>query len=184
MCWKDGIGCPPDSSSEERDVEHIAWLQKAANLGHADAQVVEGQRLQLAESHERAVAQYRKAAAQGHGGGLFWLGEALWHGLGVGCDRTEAFSLFRRSADTGHKAATYTLAHVYQRGDGGVETDAAEAFRLFQRYVMLEGGATPLPAGAAGLGGDARYEPHPVNHLGRAMQVARPRVFAFDPALA
>ena len=69
-CWADGVGCPPGTPEDERDASHLVWLEKAAALGVADAQVKLGDRLRLEgagtqfagsrSGHELAAAWYRK----------------------------------------------------------------------------------------------------------------------------
>ena len=87
-------------------------------------------------------------------------------------DRAEAARLYRRSAYTGHMQATYLLANLYHCGEDGVVKDAAEAFKLFKRYVKLEAAAPPFPGYAAGvdLDVDTRGQARRMTRLGRAVQ--------------
>lgn len=98
-------------------VTAMPLLRKAADAGHAEAQVVLASILDTAESDEEAVAYYRKAAASGNLDGIFGLGTMLGSGEGVKKDVKEAKVLITRAAEAGHKLAIRSLAQVYLRGE-------------------------------------------------------------------
>lgn len=98
-------------------VTAMPLLRKAADAGHAEAQVVLASILDTAESDEEAVAYYRKAAASGNLDGIFGLGTMLGAGEGVKKDVKEARILITRAAEGGHKLAIRSLAQVYLRGE-------------------------------------------------------------------
>lgn len=106
-------------------VTAMPLLRKAADAGHAEAQVVLASILDAAESDEEAVAYYRKAAAAGNLDGIYGLGVMLGSGEGVKKDAKEARTLITRAAEGGHKLAIRSLAQVYLRG----ELDIAEEQR-------------------------------------------------------
>ncbi|NJD36374.1 MAG: sel1 repeat family protein [Betaproteobacteria bacterium] len=98
-------------------VTAMPLLRKAADAGHAEAQVVLASILDAAESDEEAVAYYRKAAAAGNLDGIYGLGVMLGSGEGVKKDVGEAKILITRAAEAGHKQAIRSLAQVYMRGE-------------------------------------------------------------------
>ena len=142
-----GLGTPTGLPADVAKAEGMAWLQKAANLGHADAQVTFGH-LRLQSSPETAVSWYRKAALQGHGKAAIMLGSAYRKGPGVKQDFAEAAKFYRQAMDArGTQAggresqrtavrATLNLASIYNT-EGGLQ-DHAEAFRLFVMYTNAD----------------------------------------------
>lgn len=98
-------------------VAAIPLLRKAADAGHAEAQVTLASILDAAESNEEAVVYYRKAAATGNLNGLYGLGIMLASGEGVKKDVKEAKILITRAAEGGHKQAIRMLSQVYLRGE-------------------------------------------------------------------
>jgi uncharacterized protein len=98
-------------------VTAMPLLRKAADAGHAEAQVVLASILDAAESNEEAVAYYRKAAAAGNLNGIYGLGIMLASGEGVKKDSKEAKILITRAAEGGHKQAVHSLAQMYLRGE-------------------------------------------------------------------
>jgi TPR repeat protein len=98
-------------------VTAMPLLRKAADAGHAEAQVVLASILDSAESDEEAVAYYRKAAAAGNLDGMYGLGTMLGSGEGAKKDVKEAKILITRAAEAGHKQAIRSLAQVYLRGE-------------------------------------------------------------------
>lgn len=101
-------------------VTAMPLLRKAADAGHAEAQVVLASILDSAESDEEAVAYYRKAAASGNLDGIFGLGSMLGVGEGVKKDVKEARVLITRAAEGGHKLAIRSLAQAFLRGELGI----------------------------------------------------------------
>lgn len=98
-------------------VTAMPLLRKAADAGHAEAQVVLASILDTAESDEEAVAYYRRAAAAGNLDGIYGLGTMLGSGEGVKKDAKEAKVLITRAAEGGHKLAIRSLAQAYLRGE-------------------------------------------------------------------
>ncbi len=98
-------------------VTAMPLLRKAADAGHAEAQVILASILDTAESDEEAVAYYRMAAASGNLDGIFGLGTMLGSGEGVKKDVKEAKVLITRAAEAGHKLAIRSLAQAYLRGE-------------------------------------------------------------------
>ena len=99
----------------------MARLKKAADVGHAPAQVLLADILDQAEFNEEAVSYYRKAAEQGNADGEFGLGSMIANGEGVKRDAAEARKWITRAADKNHARAIVTLAQAYINGGLAIE---------------------------------------------------------------
>lgn len=115
-----------------------AWYQKAAEQGHAPAQVNLGVMYAngrgLAHSDERAVHWYRAAAEQGDAVAQNNLGLMLAEGRAVAQDDALAVQWFRRSAEQGESAGQYSLGLMLVQGRAGAQPDAgAQALQWFER---------------------------------------------------
>ena len=95
-------------------------LRKAADEGHAPAQVLLAQMLDQAEFNSEAVEYFRKAAQQGNADGEFGLGSMYAAGEGVPRDAQAALNWYRRAAGRGHDRAILALALAHLRGDLGL----------------------------------------------------------------
>jgi TPR repeat protein len=137
-CLKTGVFAPIDPA------EGAKWFRKAAEQGHAPAQLQLGS-LYIEDTldiPEDKVEEYaiegvkwlRKAAEQGVGWTM--LGMCYLRGLGVPEDKEEAVKWFRKDAERGepngiYPNGIYMLAECYFRGEG-VPEDKAEAVRLYR----------------------------------------------------
>ena len=92
-------------------------LRKAADEGHAPAQVMLAQILDKAEFDKEAVEYFRKAALQGNADGEFGLGTMYAGGEGVSRDPQEALRWYRLAAGRGHDRAILVLALAYLGGN-------------------------------------------------------------------
>lgn len=119
------------------DAEAAAWLQKAADQGHAHAQTQLGicylDGIGIPEDPERAVELFEAASAVGEREATFQLGSCYRFGIGVDTDLEEAVRLLRIAAGesmkipcTPNASALYALGVCYENGDGvPVDTDKA-----------------------------------------------------------
>ena len=126
-------------------VTAMPLLRKAADAGHAEAQVVLASILDAAESNEEAVAYYRKAAAAGNLDGIFGLGIMLASGEGVKKDVKEAKILITRAAEGGHKQAIRSLAQIYLRGELEV-TEEQQKGAAALKWITLAADDNFMPA--------------------------------------
>jgi len=94
-------------------VTSVAPLRRAADAGHAKAQVVLAEILDRADSDAEAVAYYRKAAEQGNADGQLGLAGMLLGGEGTPRNVAEAKQWLRKAADQGHKLAVNEMASSY-----------------------------------------------------------------------
>lgn len=118
-------------------VDALAWYRKAAEAGHAPAQVRLAQLLDYSEQNEAAVGWYRKAADQGYAPALYELGTMYAAGEGVPEDDAKAVELFSQAADHGHIQALRALATAYEQGGLKLDIDHARAVALLERGTEL-----------------------------------------------
>ena len=108
-------------------------LERASAAGYAPAQTLLAWILDGAEENERAVALYRKAAAQGDAEGQFGLATMYLKGEGVPTDQAEAVKLLERAAEQGHSQSAALLGNAYLNGELGLEQDTARARLWLER---------------------------------------------------
>lgn len=143
----------------------IAGLRKAADAGHARAQVLLGTILDAAGQDEEAARYFARAAAQGDNEGTYLLAGLHSSGEGVRLDPGKARALFEQAAARGHRDAVFALATAYLGGGLGFskadrESPAAVA-RLRQAAELghlpsLDRLAVAYRNGELGLAPDAK----------------------------
>lgn len=101
--------------------------RKAAEAGHAPAQVWLGEILDKSEEDEEAFTWYRKAADQGDAGGEFGLGQMYAKGEGVKQDNEKARAHILRAAEKNHLSAAIAMRDIYKNGTYGVAVDRTES---------------------------------------------------------
>lgn len=125
-------------------VTAIASLRKAADAGHAKAQVLLAYIFDQSSFDEDAVRYYRMASDQGDADGTFGLAGMYAVGEGVARDEARARELYAKAAAGGHKAALEALAVAYAEGRLGLTPgvrDDAVAVATIKRAA--EGGFVP-----------------------------------------
>lgn len=106
-------------------------LEKAAQLGSAEADFLMGQLLEIQEKDvEGALSRYRKAAGRGLPVAQNELGVCYDQGRLVRENPANAVTWFQKASDGGYPVGTFNLALLHARGRG-VEEDQEEASRLF-----------------------------------------------------
>ena len=121
-------------------------LRKAADAGHAKAQVLLAELLDRSEFDEEAVAFYRKAAEQGDPDGMFGYGRMLAAGEGLKRkDPVEARRWFQKAAELGHAQAASVVAQAYLKAELGL-TEADRKSPDALRWVELAARHDYLPA--------------------------------------
>lgn len=123
----------------------MARLRKAADIGHAPAQVLLADILDQAEFNEDAVNYYRKAAEQGNADGEFGLGGMYASGEGVKRDAAEARKWITRAADKNHLRAMTALAQAYISGGLGIE-EKERGGEDARRWITRAADSSYLPA--------------------------------------
>ncbi len=101
--------CRNDDSVIKDDKETVERLQKTAEQGNADSQVLLGliyyQGSGVEKNYKEAFKWWHKAAAQNDAEAQYSLGYAYYHGEGVKKDYKEAIKLYRMAATQGYAAA-------------------------------------------------------------------------------
>jgi TPR repeat protein len=122
--YANGQGVPQDFT------EATEWYFRAANQGHAEAQVTEGQLAMIAEPRDYAEALkwFGKAADQGNAEGQRELGLMYARGQGVPQDYAEAVRRVGKAADKGDSEAQFNLGLMYSIGQG-VPQDYVGAYK-------------------------------------------------------
>lgn len=123
----------------------MARLKKAADVGHAPAQVLLADILDQAEFNEEAVSYYRKAAEQGNADGEFGLGGMIASGEGIKRDAAEARMWITRAADKNHQRAIAALAQAYISGGLGIE-EKQRGGEEARRWIVRAADSSYLPA--------------------------------------
>jgi TPR repeat protein len=119
-----------------------AALKRAAEAGHAPAQVLLGSILDQAEFDAEALAWYRKAAEQGDAGGEFGVGSMYMNGEGgVARDLVQAYAWLTRAGGKDHEQAIVALASAYlraQKGELSPAPDPARAGEWLRKAAALD----------------------------------------------
>ena len=101
------------SGVEQNFDEAAKWYEKAAKMGHVDAQCDLGNCYYygegLPENYERSVYWYEKAAEQGNVRALYNLGNSYYYGEGASQNRTLAIAYYERAAALGNPQAKVRL---------------------------------------------------------------------------
>ena len=105
----EGIGIDIDEAS---NVDGVKWIQRASELGHAQAQYELGCLHYLGslpelvpEDEAAAYMCFERAANQNHTSALFMQAECLLEGTGVKRDHARAVPLLYNAAERGHRMA-------------------------------------------------------------------------------
>ena len=106
------------------------YLEKAADLGHGESQVLLGDVYYLKKQYYRAVCIYEKAMQQGNHKPQFNLGMCYAYGYGVEQDPVKGAKLVANAALTGEADAQYYLAWFFAEGFG-VPQDKDKAIHWF-----------------------------------------------------
>lgn len=115
------------------------WYRKAAEQGHAQAQLRVGDYYSdgeagLPKDKVQSAYWYRKAADQGNQKAENLIGEAYDQGRGVPQDHRQANSWFRKAALQGDANAFCNLSGSYEKGEG-VEQDMVLAYAYMKIAV-------------------------------------------------
>lgn len=98
-------------------VRAMEVLKKAADAGHAKAQALYAEILDLSDFDAEAIEYYRKSVAQGEAAGQYGLGAMLAAGEGIKRDPKEAWRLFLSAAEKGNTRAIRAVANALVTGE-------------------------------------------------------------------
>jgi len=125
-----------EAYSREDYLDAIRWFRKAAEQGHAGAQLLLGAMYVSGEGVAKDTAEaarwYRKAAEQGHAGAQLLLCAIYSLGEDVAKDTAEKARWCRMAAKQGHAIAQESLGTMYATGEGVAE-DNAEAMIWYRK---------------------------------------------------
>lgn len=116
--------------------EAAAWMEAAAQFGHAEAQAVLAQWLLdghgLARNPALAIQWFTRAAQLGHVMAMNMTGRCHEQGWGTAEDNAQAAHWYRQAAGLGLPHAQYNLGNLLASGKG-VERDHAHAYALYKQ---------------------------------------------------
>lgn len=133
-----------DAFPKDED-EALSYYYKAANLGHAESQMLVGVALVLRgiklepnsraqqSTYRDAVEWLKKAADQNVAEAQYWYGDMLMKGLGTDKDEARGLALIRTAAEAGNANAQAMLGALYWQGQGGLQKDLGTAYRWMRR---------------------------------------------------
>lgn len=177
--WRggEGAGCRP-SGQDLAQAAH--WLERAAELGHPEAQAALGDAFEhglgVAKDYGQAFAWYHKAAAQGHVRSIFRIGAFHDFGLAAGPkDAGVAAAWYDRAARRGSCDARFVLASMYAKGRG-LDPDRVAAYAL---YDLVAERAYPVPCYGKDSGDAGRLRDGLDSEMGEA-EIAEARRRARD----
>lgn len=111
--YERGIGIPRDLWKAEK------WFRRAAENGSPQGAFYYGRYILKHGTKEDSIAWFQKAANQGDVPGLFRLGYAYFHGIGVENNHTKGVQLIEQAASLGHIFALRELAVIELKGYRG-----------------------------------------------------------------
>ena len=114
----------------------VKWSRRAAELGHAGAQVILGRCCRYGDGTEQnyseGLAWFRKAEKQGSVEAQVYIGLCYSMGHGVEKDKQAAAIWFRKAAERGNAEGQFFLGQYYYYADPP-EQDYVEAAKWFKR---------------------------------------------------
>lgn len=122
----------------------IRWYRKAAEQGHAEAQVnmvfysIQG--IGVDRDTIQAVEWYQKAAEKGHAEAQYILGDFYYNGVGVTPDTIQAVEWYRKAAEQGHTSAQHMMGIAYENGYG-IERSEPTAIEWYRKAAKGTGPA-------------------------------------------
>jgi TPR repeat protein len=147
--WAAGFGAPSAAqvAVPENYGQALAWYEKAAAKGDADAQYLLARALEdglgRAADAKGAAKWYEAAALGGHADAQFSIGQLYLDGRGVARDQAKAAKWFAAAAAQGRIRAQYNLA-VMLEGGRGVTRDLARAADWYDKAAKAGLGEAQL----------------------------------------
>lgn len=124
----------------EKEEEAVKWFRKAAELGHAEAQLYLGYRLMdgigTPVDQVEGLSWFHRAAAGGKIEAHNHIGCSYFYGTGVEQDHAQAAYWYRKGADLGDPWAMNNLSLLYETGDG-VEKNLEQALFWCRKSAQL-----------------------------------------------
>lgn len=121
-----------------REQQAFQWFLKAAEQGHAKAQLEVGYSYGVgrgtSKDRYKAFSWYQKSANQNNEIAIYNVGLYYENGYGVVKSSTKAFDHYMKSAALGYSSAKRALANCYKRGFG-TQQNYKEAFKLYSELA-------------------------------------------------
>ena len=108
------------------------WLEKAANLGHSDAQYYMGAHAYYEDDYDNTIAWWKKAAETGNVDAMRRLGDLYEDGDGVAADHKTALQWFMKAAEKDDEYSQNLIGECYLKGNG-LPRDAKKAVQWFEK---------------------------------------------------
>lgn len=139
--WSLLNGTNENSSNNDnsyREQQAFQWFLKAAEQGHAKAQLEVGYSYGTgrgtSKDRYKAFSWYQKSANQNNEIAAYNVGLYYENGYGVVKSPTKAFEYYMKSADLGYSSAKRAVANCYKSGFG-TQQSYKEAFKLYSELA-------------------------------------------------
>ena len=132
-CYIKGLGVKKDSKKA------TYFQEMAAKGGHVDSQFALGLYYLNNKQADKAVEWFKKSAAQGNVGAIYYYGYLLFNGMGIAQDKANGIKYLALASKKGFPTADYQLGVIYRDGNG-VEKSAEKAFE-YMKKAALKGNA-------------------------------------------
>lgn len=154
--YEDGL----DAAMREDFVEAARLFKRAAEQGHAEAQLYLGLLYKegkgLPKNDNKSANSFRKAAEQGSAEAQFNLGLMYYMGRDLPQDYAESVKWYRLAAKQGNAYAQANLGHMYAQGLGVPNDDVRAHVWMYlastsDDQVVAEAALEPMKLLAAGM---------------------------------
>ena len=116
------------------DYDLSPWLEKAAELGHPEAQNMMGEFCSAyREDPEKAAEWFKKAAEQGNAQAQYNLAYLYFMGIGVEEDEDLSAQWLMKAAQQGYAEAQYVIGDFYYYGNGVFDQDYTKAADWYEK---------------------------------------------------
>lgn len=122
------------ASQDTKEEESRFWMEKAAELGHLEAQL-NCYDYYIDRDHQdftKALYWVEKAAKQGHTEARYTCADFYMSGRGTQADQQRGFYWVEKAAEQGHVKAQSWCGNLYEKGIG-VEQDSKKALEWYEK---------------------------------------------------
>ena len=128
-CYIKGLGVKKDPKKANY------YQEVAAKGGHVDSQFALGLYCLNGKQADKAVEWFKKAAAQGNVGAIYYYGYLLFNGMGITQDKSNGIKYLVLASKKGFPTADYQLGIIYRDGNG-VEKNTEKAFEYIKKAAL------------------------------------------------
>lgn len=125
-CYSHGIGTKKNLPLASH------YLERLSKAGDEEMQFNLALQLYNAKQMNEAAKWFKKSAAKGKPGAVFYLGLMTFQGTGIAQDKAQGLKLLQKAADMGFLSAYHRLGQAYLDGNG-VEQDLNKAQQLLMK---------------------------------------------------